>query len=82
MSALGQKRTSAPQQLMSALPLKADISAHDGYVRYGPKADIATRPNDARSKNEMRIIGRLIARDETLSASDHRPSHRPGLLGN
>ena len=40
MSALGQKRTFAPQQAMSALPPKADMCAATGDVCYGPIADI------------------------------------------
>jgi hypothetical protein len=44
MSALGQKRTFAPQQVMSALPPKADICSALAHVRYGPIADIYKRP--------------------------------------
>jgi hypothetical protein len=40
MSALGQKPTCAPQQVMSALPPKADMCGANSDVRYGPKADI------------------------------------------
>jgi hypothetical protein len=40
MSALGQKRTFAPQKVMSALPPKADICSAPADVRFGPKADI------------------------------------------
>ena len=39
MSALGQKRTYAPQKAMSALPPKADKCGARGYVCFGPKAD-------------------------------------------
>jgi hypothetical protein len=43
MSALGQKRTYAPQQAMSALPpiatAKADIRAARGHVGFTPKAE-------------------------------------------
>jgi hypothetical protein len=39
MSALGYKPTFAPQNGMSALPLKADIRTAKADVRYGPKAD-------------------------------------------
>jgi hypothetical protein len=42
MSALGQKRTSAPQQVMSALPSKADMCGATRDVRFGPIADIST----------------------------------------
>jgi len=40
MSALGQKRTHALHQPMSALPPKADICSALSDVRFGPKADI------------------------------------------
>jgi hypothetical protein len=40
MSALGHKRTYAPQQAMSALPPKADMCGAASDVRFGPKADI------------------------------------------
>src|SRR5262245_9394471 len=40
MSALGQKPTFAPQNVMSALPPKADMCSARGHVRFGPKADI------------------------------------------
>jgi hypothetical protein len=40
MSALGHKRTYAPQQAMSALPPKADMCGARAHVRFGPKADI------------------------------------------
>jgi hypothetical protein len=41
MSALGQKQTCAPQKVMTALPLKADVGAAQINVRFGPKADLA-----------------------------------------
>jgi hypothetical protein len=41
MSALGQKRTFALQQFMSALPPKADIGAAQIDVRLVPMADIS-----------------------------------------
>jgi hypothetical protein len=40
MSALGQKRTFAVQNGMSALPPKADIRSVTAYVCFGPEADI------------------------------------------
>ena len=40
MSALGQKQTCAVQNVMSALPPKADMCSATRYVRYVPKADI------------------------------------------
>jgi hypothetical protein len=41
MSALGQKRTFAPQKVMSALPPKADMCCATRNVRFVPMADIA-----------------------------------------
>jgi hypothetical protein len=40
MSALGQKRTFAVQNGMSALPPRADMCGALGDVRFVPKADI------------------------------------------
>ena len=40
MSALGHKRTFAPQKVMSALPPKSDMCGALAYVRFVPKADI------------------------------------------
>jgi hypothetical protein len=43
MSVLGQKRTYAVQNGMSALPPKTDMCGAASDVRYGPKADIPRR---------------------------------------
>jgi hypothetical protein len=40
MSALGQKRTYAAQQVMPALPPKADMCGALAHVCFGPIADI------------------------------------------
>jgi hypothetical protein len=40
MSALGQKRTFAVQNGMSASPPKADMCSAQAHVRFVPKADI------------------------------------------
>ena len=40
MSALGHKQTYAVQNVMSALPPKADMCGATKDVRFGPKADI------------------------------------------
>ena len=40
MSASGKKQTFALQQVMSALPPKADICSALAHVRFGPIADI------------------------------------------
>jgi len=42
MSALGQKQTCAPVQVMSAIPPKADIAVGQIDVRFLPKADICS----------------------------------------
>ena len=41
MSALGQKQTCAAQNVMSALPPKADMCSATRYVRLVPRADMA-----------------------------------------
>ena len=41
MSLLGQKQTYEAQQVMSALPPKADMCSAPTHVRYGPIADIS-----------------------------------------
>ena len=41
MSAMGHKQTSRDVRVMSALPTKADISACNWNVRYGPQADMS-----------------------------------------
>jgi hypothetical protein len=43
MSALGQKRTCAMQNLMSALPPKADIASALAHVCFGQKRTRATQ---------------------------------------
>jgi hypothetical protein len=40
MAALGQKRTFTSKNVMSALPLNADISSAIWNVRFGPEADM------------------------------------------
>ena len=46
MSALGQKQTYAVQNVMSALPPKADIRSALADVRFGPTADIRDDVNE------------------------------------
>ncbi len=54
LSALGQKQTFAPQQVMSALLPKTDMCGAIRDVRYGPKADIAsTRSPYRRERGAM-----------------------------
>jgi len=43
MSALGHKRTFAAQNVMSALPPKADICSALAHVRFVPIADMVMR---------------------------------------
>src|SRR5262245_12038989 len=64
MSALGQKRTCALQNVMSALPLKADICGAVPHVCFGPKADSCTAAkgdcysitSSARPSNESGMV--------------------------
>jgi hypothetical protein len=56
MSALGQKQTWRSENVMSALPPKADIVERDKDVCFVPKADIASalsnvRPRRAENSN-------------------------------
>ena len=51
MSALGQKQTFAPQNSMSALPLKADMCGAQAHVCFGPKADIRFLLTKTRSRS-------------------------------
>ena len=48
MSALGQKQTCAVQNVMSALPPKADMCSALGDVRFVPKADMRSAQADVR----------------------------------
>ena len=54
MSALGQKQTSALQNVMSALPPKADICSAQADVRLVPKADIARFIRSTRRDEQRR----------------------------
>src|SRR5262249_36936551 len=62
MSALGQKRTFAPQKVMSALPPKADMCDANRDVRFGPKADIGLTAlvTKTHGRSRKRLIGRLL----------------------
>ena len=62
MSALGQKRTHAVQQRMSALPPKADMCGATRDVRFGPKADIRVRSRLWRYGGKY-VVGRRGATD-------------------
>ena len=48
VSALGQKQTFAPQNVMSALQPKADICSATVHVCFGPIADIVQHGGDVR----------------------------------
>ena len=58
MSALGQKRTCAVQQAMSALPPKADMCSATRHVRFVPIADMLTIPS--RSHALVDLIEEMI----------------------
>jgi hypothetical protein len=68
MSALGQKQTFALQQVMSALPPKADIGAAQINVRFVPIADIEgsklddwrSRPSKCRARPRTRDTDSLV----------------------
>ena len=64
MSALGQKRTCAVHQQMSALPLKTDMCSAFGHVRFGPIADM--------SFNIQAKRGRLLSVAAVLVRRLHR----------
>jgi hypothetical protein len=49
MSSLGQKQTSVPRKVMSALTLKTDMCGATRDVRCGPKADNGLRCADSYS---------------------------------
>ena len=54
MSALGQKRTCAAQNSMSALPPKADMCGALANVRFGPIADSCTAANSISIRSTRR----------------------------
>ena len=54
MSALGQKQTFAMQNVMSALPLIADMCGATKDVRFVPIADIASSFNHSVGPREQR----------------------------
>jgi hypothetical protein len=61
MSALGQKRTFAVQNGMSALPLKADMCGATRHVRFVPIADTVPTLLD-------NLIGALLERQGHIEA--------------
>ena len=71
MSALGQKRTLAVQNAMSALPPRADIRSALPYVCFGPIADMDLKM----ATRQQRVIGPQIVR-ETVTLNEH-PSASP-----
>ena len=85
MSALGHKRTFAPQNAMSALPPKADMCSAQGNVRFVPIADI-TVALDMSAFDPKRTLPKsdLAYRASTRSlksaiAAKRAPSLFPGL---
>ena len=74
MSALGQKRTFAPQKLMSALPTKADIKGREEDVRLGPIAD--NRKRLRQQKDRLRLSFRNSIYEWRLTYSP-TPSKSP-----
>jgi hypothetical protein len=56
MSALGQKQTFALQQVMSALPPKADIGAAQINVRFVPIADIGCTKRKTATRRPLRNL--------------------------
>ena len=79
MSALGQKRTFAPQKGMSALPLKADICGALADVRFVPKADIRTSSGLCRFEFSVSQILRLLQPSFAHAFDEFR--HRAGGIG-
>jgi hypothetical protein len=66
MSALGQKRTFAVQNIMSALPPKADICSALGHVRFVPITDMRRfEPQNRRSPSLAARASRAIALKRT-----------------
>jgi hypothetical protein len=57
MSALGHKQTFAPQKVMSALPLKADMRDAKTNVCFGPKADPVLFARSLHRRGEHSLIG-------------------------
>jgi hypothetical protein len=60
MSVMGQKQTSNSQQVMSALPPIADITACTWNVCFGPKADSCTAAKnlfDHLVSEQLHLIG-------------------------
>jgi hypothetical protein len=66
MSALGQKRTFALQNGMSALPLTADMCSATRPVRYVPKADIARRHTAPAIKTPCTLLPLQVGQETRL----------------
>jgi hypothetical protein len=62
-SAMGQKQTSDWPQLMSALPLKADIAKCDWDVGFVPKADIRVRGWGGKEPGGRHLFG--VVKDDS-----------------
>ena len=73
MSALGQKRTFAPQNVMSALPPKADMCSALAHVRFVPNSCTAAscRCLDVAGANGGARKSELHALDQRVDGGDH-----------
>src|SRR5262245_4034334 len=78
MSALGQEQTFAAQEVMSALPSKADMCGAAKDVRFGPKADIGRRGPKAVmcSAWSMSALGPRTLLDDAVSAQQNQRRNR------
>src|SRR5262249_33683882 len=88
---IGQKRTFAPQKVMSALPPKATSNATYGDVRLGPEADMCSArlvsAKGQRRKSFQGLLGRQIGHWRSrYRVFDHRGGRRglrldPDIIG-
>src|SRR5215475_9355776 len=72
MSALGQNRTCAPQDVMSALPPEADMCSALAHVCFGPIADIASCCQRLQMQVNLCGIQARSARSLCLGWNDRR----------
>ena len=81
MSTLGQKQTFAVQNVMSALPPKADICSATRYVRFVPIAAITASPRNvclppkaditpARNRKTLELTATFVIERERTCAVD------------
>ena len=72
MSALGQKRTFAMREMMSALTPKADMCSAQADVRFVPQADMTS--------SSYSMISRLIAAPRSRKAHGRKLAHWKGNM--